>query len=239
MDRSGLRVGIAIGGLAVAVLGLGALVVVLVTNDDSSSTTTVIETSPTTSTTTTSTEASEACPVTFSGGPAKVDLGGQIDCGGAKAILAGYQAKIDAQQVRGSGGFADVGDWTCHTAFLADYPDLAECTTGGLSFKVVGAAPSAHSGSTDTTVNGRAQCGNLGGSLANNVGAIKATGADCAVAIQVVQSWLDAGCGAKPAGTRCAVTEGFTCVLRSVAEELAAITCQGPNGRAVRFQTGA
>jgi hypothetical protein len=90
---------------------------------------------------------------------------------------------------------------------------------------------------TTTGPNGEVGCGNLGGSLHTSLFDVNARGLGCSGAKRIIQSWLDADCGAKQAGTACGVAEGFTCILRPTSYEGSGITCSS-DGREVRFGTG-
>ena len=70
MEQPGLRLGILIGGLAAAVLGLGALVVVLLVSDDGDDTSPPVAQTGTA----TMTDTDEPCEIIAAGGTAKIDF---------------------------------------------------------------------------------------------------------------------------------------------------------------------
>jgi hypothetical protein len=145
---------------------------------------------------------------------------GQATCEEASAVVATYLREAP-NKAQGSGGFLDVGIWTCHDGFSL-YPVLIDCENGGERFQVIAKHPQATSPppvlpqtttkTTTTTTTAQApapgsytDCGpvSLGGT-GPGVPDVQVSGVDCATAVQGVKQTGGSGppgyhlCGHNP-----------------------------------------
>ena len=180
--------------------------------------TTIIQQSPASSTTATATTASACAFQTPQGDQTTITiLTGQVSCEEALPITSTYIQQAPTKAV-GSGGFLDIGNWTCHGS-TSEYPVLLDCKNPSVGrFQVIAKHPRANTPPTpqsnpqpQTTTQQQAapgrytDCGPLSlGGPGPPIPDIQVSGVNCATAIQGLKETNGSGfpgyhfCGRQP-----------------------------------------